>query len=209
MFFLKLLTNKDVIHINFHSPQALPTPHLLLADFVGTSDPRQEWQTQHLPYAEPQAAWRCPGLQTIANLLSEQSVSFRHHGISCFMNSSYSLQYMWVEQAAPKVGTVHREPGEGMGLGFLLAKAASPCLLPQITCGRSKVALFCPCRSSPSSVGHWHPLEKHTCWLLLTVDLCSSMQRAMRSAWTVIATFFMFSRVKISINYLQNKKKKK
>lgn len=122
MFFLKLLTNKDVIHINFHSPQALPTLHLLLADIVGTSDPRQEWQTQHLSCSVLQAAWQCQGS-------ADHSKS--PFWAECVPQRSWhSLFYEWqlictvqVVQRAPKVVTVCRGPGEGMGLGCFPEKS--------------------------------------------------------------------------------------
>lgn len=122
MFFLKLLTNKDVIHINFHSPQALPTLHLLLADCVGTSDPRQEWQTQHLPCAVPQAAWKCQGAadHSKSPFWAECMPQRSWHRL---FHERQLLCAVEVMQGAPNVGTVHRGPGEGMGLGFFLAKS--------------------------------------------------------------------------------------
>lgn len=182
MFFLKLLTNKDVIHINFHSPQALPTLHLLLADFVGTSDPRQEWQTQHLSCSVLQAAWQCQGSADHSKSPFWAECVPQRSWHSLFYEWKFICTYRWC-RGLPKLSQFVVDQEREWGWVVFRRKAASPCLLPQTTCGRSEGALFCPYQTSPSFVGHLRPLEKHTYWLILIMDLYSFMQWAMCSAW--------------------------
>lgn len=139
MFFLRLLTNKDVIHINFHSPQALPTLHLLLADFVGTSDLRQEWQTRRLFCALPEAAWQGRGLQSTASPVLGR-MCLRGGDTGWFMKGNYSV---WC-RGLPTWTQVSVGWEKEWVWFYFWQRAASPCLLPETTCGRSEGALFCP-----------------------------------------------------------------
>lgn len=162
MFFLRLLTNKDVIHINFHSPQALPTLHLLLADFVGTSDLRQEWQTRRLFCALPEAAWQGRGLQSTASPCSGQNVPQRWwHRLVC------EGQLLCVVQGASNLDAGQRGLGEGMGLVLFLAKSS-------LTLSAARDHLWEEWRGPvlsmprlPSFAGDLHPLGKLPvgwCW---------------------------------------------
>lgn len=123
---------------------------------------------------------------------SEQSAWLRDRGINCFMNGNYSAQYRWC-RGLLKLAQFIVDQEKEWGWVYFWQRAAPPCLLPQTTPG-SEGPLFCPYQTLPSFPGHLHPLEKHTYWLILIMDLYPLMQRAMcspeRTIITTPAAFF-------------------
>lgn len=182
MFFLKLLTNKDVIHINFHSPQALPTLHLLLADFMGTFVPRQEWQTEHPPHLVVHSAWQCLGAADHCT---------PHFWAEWMPQTPWPrLVYEWQlfylvlgRRGLPIVAQVL--------VDWAFSDREPPCcLLPMVISEKSGKAPFYPCQALPGFVGHPHSLEKHTSWLTGVLDLCSLVQWATGFAWRSSHSYF-------------------